>query len=171
MIGLVNPTSEKAIARAVLGNEEDTRHAIAAARRAFADFSGSTKDERASLLRRLHQAAMAHLDDLTAMMVEELGGVVQCARLIVETGINAFIAAEQALLAMPLKQSWGKTTVTLEPIGVAGLITTWNANTLLICSKPASAVAAGCTVVCQTERAELVADATRCTMPTCRRAS
>jgi aldehyde dehydrogenase (NAD+) len=48
---------------------------------------------------------------------------------------------------MPLKESWGKTTVTLEPVGVAGLITAWNANALFICLKLASAIAAGCTVV------------------------
>jgi len=35
----------------------------------------------------------------------------------------------------------------MEPIGVAGLITAWNANALFICLKLASAVAAGCTVV------------------------
>ena len=34
-----------------------------------------------------------------------------------------------------------------EPVGVAGLITAWNANALFICLKLASAVAAGCTVV------------------------
>src|SRR6202790_1836188 len=80
-------------------------------------------------------------------MVEEYGGVVQFAGLIVQTGINAFLAAEQALQEIPLSQSWGKTTVTLEPVGVAGLITAWNANALFICLKLASAVAAGYTVV------------------------
>jgi aldehyde dehydrogenase (NAD+) len=35
----------------------------------------------------------------------------------------------------------------LEPVGVAGLITAWNANALFICLKLASAVGAGCTVV------------------------
>jgi aldehyde dehydrogenase (NAD+) len=35
----------------------------------------------------------------------------------------------------------------LEPVGVAGLITPWNANALFLCAKFASAVAAGCTVV------------------------
>ena len=44
-------------------------------------------------------------------------------------------------------RSWGKTTVTLEPVGVAGLITAWNANALFLCLKLASAVAAGCTSV------------------------
>ena len=58
-----------------------------------------------------------------------------------------FWQPEQALLELPLTRNWGKTTVTLEPVGVAGLITAWNANTLFICLKLASAVAAGCTVV------------------------
>jgi aldehyde dehydrogenase (NAD+) len=65
----------------------------------------------------------------------------------VESGANAFVAAEKGLQELPLTQSWGKTTVTLEPVGVAGLITAWNANALFICLKLASAVAAGCTVV------------------------
>jgi aldehyde dehydrogenase (NAD+) len=46
-----------------------------------------------------------------------------------------------------MTRSWGKTTVTLEPVGVAGLITAWNANALFICLKLASAIGAGCTVV------------------------
>jgi aldehyde dehydrogenase (NAD+) len=63
----------------------------------------------------------ARIDDLTAVMVEEYGGVVQFARPIVETGINAFVAAEKGLDELPLTRTWGKTTVTLEPVGVAGL--------------------------------------------------
>jgi aldehyde dehydrogenase (NAD+) len=73
--------------------------------------------------------------------------VARFARLIVESGANAFQAAEKGLRELPMTRSWGKTTVTLEPVGVAGLITAWNANALFICLKLASAVAAGCTVV------------------------
>src|ERR1700685_468230 len=80
-------------------------------------------------------------------MVEEYGGVVRFAGLIVQSGVNAFQAAEKALQEMSLTRSWNTTTVTLEPVGVAGLITAWNANALFICLKLASAVAAGCTVV------------------------
>ena len=46
-----------------------------------------------------------------------------------------------------MTRNLGKTTVTLEPVGVAGLITPWNANALFLCAKLASAVAASCTVV------------------------
>jgi aldehyde dehydrogenase (NAD+) len=144
---LVNPTNRKTIARITLGDEEDTRRAIAAAKRALATFGRSTKEERLSLLRRMYEVVTARKDDLTAMMVEEYGGVVQFAGPIVQSGANAFLAAERALKELPLTKTWGKTTVTLEPVGVAGLITAWNANALFMCLKLASAVAAGCTVV------------------------
>jgi len=144
---IIRPTDGRLIGRVTLADEEDTRRAIAAARRAFATYSRSTTDERAQILRRLHEAASARVNDLTAAMVEEYGGVVQFAGLIVQSGVNAFLAAEQALREMPWTRRWDKTTVTLEPVGVAGLITAWNANALFMCLKLASAVAAGCTVV------------------------
>jgi aldehyde dehydrogenase (NAD+) len=147
VMDIIRPTDGQIIGRVTLADEEDTRRAIAAAKRAFATYGRSTKEERAEILRRLHGAASDRLDDLTAAMVEEYGGVVQFARLIVESGVNAFPAAEKALDEIEWTRSWGKTTVTLEPVGVAGLITAWNANALFICLKLASAVAAGCTVV------------------------
>jgi aldehyde dehydrogenase (NAD+) len=147
VMDIIRPTNGQVIGRATLGDEEDTRHAIAAAKRAFATFGRTTKDERSKILRRLHKAASARIDELTAAMIEEYGGVAQFAGLIVKSGVNAFAAAEQALEEIPWTSSWNKTTVTLEPVGVAGLITAWNANALFICLKLASAVAAGCTVV------------------------
>src|SRR5260221_2570562 len=147
VMDIIKPTNGTVIARVMLGDEEDTRRAIAAAKRAFATYGRSTKEERAKILLRLHEAASARIDDLTAAMIEEYGGVAQFAGLIVQSGVNAFLAAEKALQELPLARSWDKTTVTLEPVGVAGLITAWNANALFICLKLASAVAAGCTVV------------------------
>jgi aldehyde dehydrogenase (NAD+) len=144
---IIKPTNRQVIGRVTLGDEQDTQQAIAAAKNAFVSFGRSTKEERTKILRRLHEAASARIDDLTAAMVEEYGGVVRFAGLIVRSGVNAFSAAETALRELPLTRNWGQTSVTLEPVGVAGLITAWNANALFICLKLASAVAAGCTVV------------------------
>ena len=144
---VIRPTDGEVIGRVTLGDEEDTRRAIAAAKRAFATFGRTTKQERAEILCGLHKAASARIDELTAAMIEEYGGVAQFSRLIVQSGVNAFAAAEQALEEIPWTRSWDKTTVTMEPVGVAGLITAWNANALFMCLKLASAVAAGCTVV------------------------
>src|SRR5260370_40081064 len=147
VMDIMKPNNGRVIGRVTLADEEDTKHAIAAAKNAFAGFGRSTKEERTKILRRLHEAASARLDDLTAAMVEEYGGVVQFAGLIVQSGINAFLAAEQALQEIPLTRNWGRTTGTLDPVGGAGLITAWNANALFIWLKLASAVGAGCPAV------------------------
>ena len=147
VMDIIRPTDGQVIARVTLADEEDTRRAIAAAKRAFGTYGRSTREERAEILRRLHEAASARVDDLTAAMVEEYGGVVQFAALIVQSSVGTFLAAEKALQELEWTRGWDKTTVTLEPVGVAGLITAWNANALFICLKLASAVAAGCTVV------------------------
>jgi aldehyde dehydrogenase (NAD+) len=147
VMDVIRPTNGEVIGRVTLGDEEDTRRAIGAAKRAFTTFGRTTKQERAKILRGLHKTASARIDELTAAMIEEYGGVAQFSRLIVESGVNAFAAAEQALEEIPWTRSWDKTTVTMEPVGVAGLITAWNANALFMCLKLASALAAGCTVV------------------------
>ena len=147
VMDIINPSNGQVIARVTLGDEEDTRRAIAAARCAFASFGQSTKEERSRLLRRLHEVVFARIDDLTDAMVEEYGGTAVFSRMIIEAAANTFLSAEKALQELPLTQSRGKTTVTLEPVGVAGLITPWNANSFFLSAKLASAVAAGCTAV------------------------
>ena len=147
VMDIIRPTDGRVIGRVTLGDQIDTQRAIAAAKRASVSFGRTTREERSRFLRQLHEATSARVDDLTNAMVEEYGGVVQFARLIVETGVNAFKETEKALQEVPLTRSSDHTTVTLEPVGVAGLITAWNANTLFIGLKLASAVAAGCAVV------------------------
>ena len=147
VMDIIRPTDRQIIGRVTLADEEDTRRAIAAAKRAFTSFGGSTKGERAEILRRLHEAFAARIDDLTDAMVEEYGGPAQFCRIMMEGAANAFLSAEKALKELPLTRSWGKTTVTLEPVGVAGLITPWNANSFFLSAKFASAIAAGCTAV------------------------
>src|ERR1700719_1752561 len=74
VMDVIKPTNGQVIARVTLGDEGDTRRAIAAAGRAFATFGRTTKEERAKMLRRLHETASARIDELTAAMIEEYGG-------------------------------------------------------------------------------------------------
>src|ERR1700692_660407 len=69
VMDIVRPTDGQVIGRVALADEEETRRAIGAAKRAFATYGRSTKEERVEILRRLHAAASAHVDDLTAAMV------------------------------------------------------------------------------------------------------
>jgi aldehyde dehydrogenase (NAD+) len=86
-------------------------------------------------------------DRRSLVRAEEYGGTATFARLIIEAAAHVFLSAEKALQELPLTRSRGKTTVTLEPVGVAGLITPWNANSFFLSAKLASALAAGCTAV------------------------
>ena len=65
VMDIIKPTNREVIGRVTLADEEDTRHAIAAAKRAFSGYGRSTKEERLKLLRRMHEAASAHIGDLT----------------------------------------------------------------------------------------------------------
>jgi hypothetical protein len=53
VMDIIRPTDGKVIARVTLGDQEDTRRAIGAAKSAFTTFGRTTKEERASILRRL----------------------------------------------------------------------------------------------------------------------
>ena len=60
---------------------------------------------------------------------------------------EAFLTAARTLADYPLDAGIGSARVVMEPVGVVGLITPWNANAGFICSKLAYAIAAGCTAV------------------------
>ena len=55
VMDIIKPTNGQVIGRVTLGDEEDTRRAIAAAKRAFASFGRTTKEERSRYLRQLHK--------------------------------------------------------------------------------------------------------------------
>src|SRR6201981_1026732 len=102
VMDVIRPTDGKVIGRATLGDEEDTRRAIAAAKRAFASFGRTTKEERSRYLRQLHKAVSARIDDLAAVMIEEYGGGGPVARVFFGGGGSRFAAAEKALQDLPL---------------------------------------------------------------------
>ncbi|MBL7508213.1 aldehyde dehydrogenase family protein, partial [Escherichia coli] len=61
---LFNPSTEAVIGTVRLGDAEDARAAVAAAKRALPAWSRTTKEERIALLRRFHAAVAARRDDL-----------------------------------------------------------------------------------------------------------
>ncbi len=144
---LINPATEAVIGHVTLGDREDTLRAIAAARRAWPDYSRTSKAERVALLHRLHEAVMARAEDINAATTEEYGGPVARAAWVGTFAANAFQLAAKTLQDYPLSRKIGSAQVVMEPLGVAGLITPWNSNAGFICNKLAAALAAGCTAV------------------------
>ena len=70
---LFNPSTEDRIGQVRLGDREDALRAIAAAKRAFAAMSRTSKSERIAMLDRLHAAVSARVDDIRDAMMREYG--------------------------------------------------------------------------------------------------
>src|SRR5258708_16072989 len=70
VMDIISPTDSRIIARVTLADEEDTRRAIAAAKRAFATYGRSTKEERPKILPHLHEPPSAPLHDLPPPMIQ-----------------------------------------------------------------------------------------------------
>ncbi|WP_298739693.1 aldehyde dehydrogenase family protein [uncultured Chitinophaga sp.] len=144
---LINPVTNQKTGEVVLGDETDARAAIAAAKQAFKTFSATTREERIAYLQALKQAVSKREKELVDVMVAEYGGTLQFCRMSVQYTISNFDAMINTLQQFGFERTMGQSVVRLEPVGVAGIITPWNASNGFICSKLATAIAAGCTVV------------------------
>lgn len=144
---LINPATRTVIGEVTLGDEKDAQHAIASAKAALADFSKSTKATRIAYLQRLHDAVLPRIDELIAASIEEYGSPVSRAAATVQMAAAGFLHAQKTLEDFDFVRTMGSSQVYLEPVGVVGIITPWNANASFICNKLAAAIAAGCTSV------------------------
>lgn len=147
IIETINPATEQVIGTVTLGNREDMRRAIAAAQRAQPAFGRTSKQERIAMLERLQAAVLARTDDIRDSTIEEYGGAFSRAQWVSQYASQCFANAAKTLEAYRLTRQMGKATVVMEPVGVAGLVTPWNSTAGSICSKLASALAAGCAAV------------------------
>ncbi|HEX4197469.1 MAG TPA: aldehyde dehydrogenase family protein [Caulobacteraceae bacterium] len=144
---LHNPATEETIGQVRLGDEIDARAAVAAAKRAFPAFSRTGKAERIAMLHRLHDAVAARGEALAAAMIEEYGAPRYFVDFSARRAGAVFLDMAETLEDFAFSQTIGRAEVTLQPLGVVAAIIPWNSNIGFICSKLATAVAAGCTIV------------------------
>lgn len=143
----VNPATGDVIGTAVLGNRDDARLAIAAAQRAQQTLGRTTKAERIDMLKALQSAVLARTEQIRDITIEEYGGPLARAQWVSQYASQCFANTAQVLQDYPLTRQIGAATVVMEPVGVAGLIAPWNSTAGTVCSKLASAIAAGCASV------------------------
>jgi aldehyde dehydrogenase (NAD+) len=147
LFDLHNPATTQVIGRVRLADGEDARAAIAAAKRAFPSFSRTSRAERITLLRRMHAAIKARREELLEAIVEEYGAPVSRAGFMADHPADVLRDMAGVLENYHFTRRVGTAEVTMEPLGVAGLITPWNSDAGFICGKLAAAIAAGCTAV------------------------
>lgn len=144
---LFNPATEEKIGEVRLADRADVRTAIAAAREALPAMARTTKPQRIAMLRRLHDCVVAGEASMFAAMTEEYGSPGEFTRFSVRNPAVAFESMAQVLEQFEFDLQIGRAAVRLEPLGVVGAITPWNANFGYICTKLAATIAAGATLV------------------------
>jgi aldehyde dehydrogenase (NAD+) len=144
VIEVINPATEQIIGTATLGNRDDAKRAIAAAHRAQQTLGRTTKAERIDMLERLRSAVLARTEQIRDATIEEYGAPLARSQWISQYASQSFANAAQALENYELTRRIGEATVFMEPVGVSGLIAPWNSTAGTMCSKLASAIAAGC---------------------------
>jgi aldehyde dehydrogenase (NAD+) len=144
---LFDPARGDVIGQVRLADAEDTKRAVQAAKRAFPAFAATSKVERLELLHRLHDAMLSMSSELEEATILEYGAPVARAKWGAKYAAEAFLNAAKTLKDYNFSRPAGSAEVLMEPLGVAGLITPWNANAGFICNKLAYALAAGCTAV------------------------
>lgn len=143
-----NPATEQLSGKISLGTAADLDVAVHAARRAFASWSQSTREERLDLLQAILVEYQKRSDDLAAAVTDEIGAPTSLAAgAQVFLGIGHLSTAIEALKNFSFEERKGESLIAKEPIGVCGLITPWNWPINQVAVKVYPALATGCTVV------------------------
>jgi aldehyde dehydrogenase (NAD+) len=145
---VINPATEEVAGTIAMGTAEDVDLAVKAARRAFATYSQSSREERLTLFRRVLSIFDERAEELAQLTTLEMGAPITFAREAQIAGSRAHIAdAIRILEYYEFERMAGPTLLSLEPVGVCALITPWNFPVLQIVTKVMPALATGCAVV------------------------
>ncbi len=145
---VVNPATETVAGRISLGSSDDVDKAVAAAKRAFASFSLTSRAERIELLKNIVSEYEKRHDEIAAAITEEMGAPSWLARQAqAGSGIAHLRTGIEVLTNYQFDEVRGNTLLTHEPIGVCALITPWNWPINQIACKVVPALATGCTMI------------------------
>jgi aldehyde dehydrogenase (NAD+) len=145
---VLNPTTEEPIGTIRAANAQDVDRAVGAARAAFESWSQTPVAERGEWMARIAQALQERMEEIAALVAQEVGMPVKLSQMI-QAGLPmaTFASMPQVLGEVVWEERVGNSLIVREPVGVVAAITPWNYPLHQIAAKVAPALAAGCTVV------------------------
>ena len=147
-IEVINPSNESVIGSIAAGTKEDIDAAVAAAKQAFQSFSFSSQEERILLLENIISEYEKRSDELAQTISQEMGAPLWLSKMAqVTAGLSHFKDTLDVLKTFEFEETENNYLIRKEPIGVVGMITPWNWPMNQMCTKVASAIASGCTMV------------------------
>ncbi|MFA9231074.1 MAG: aldehyde dehydrogenase family protein [Microgenomates group bacterium] len=149
---VIDPSTEEVCAVISLGSAADCDLAVAAAKAAFPGWAATPRDERRAVVVRILEQYDLRLEELAHLISIEMGSPIDHARSqqapCLPWHANNFLAAFDTMeWIKPLGPHAPNDRISLEPIGVVGLITPWNWPMNQIALKAIPAILAGCTCV------------------------
>jgi acyl-CoA reductase-like NAD-dependent aldehyde dehydrogenase len=150
LLEVVNPATEKPIAKLDRAGVEETDRAVAAARAAYPAWRAVKPADRARLLRRVAALVEEHMDGLARLETSNVGKPLGDSRW--EMGMVAdvfhfYAGAVEKHYGDTIPVAGGVDMTFREPLGVVGLIVPWNFPLMLASWKLGPALACGNTVV------------------------
>jgi aminobutyraldehyde dehydrogenase len=151
-VRIINPATEEQVAEVAVGNEADVDRAVAAARRAFEDWSLSTPQARSKALHAFADAIEKDAETLSLLEQQNVGKPKGVADFDVEFSVDnvRFFAGAARVVEGKAAGEYVSTHTSMirrEPAGVVGQVAPWNYPLMMAIWKLCPALAAGCTVV------------------------
>ncbi len=149
-LDVLNPATEKPIARLDRAGVDETNRAVARAKAAFPAWRAVKPADRARLLRRIAMRVEEHAEELARLETANVGKPIGDSRW--EMGMVAdvfhfYSGAVEKHYGETIPVAGGVDMTFREPIGVVGLIVPWNFPLMLASWKLGPALACGNTVV------------------------
>ena len=128
---VIDPSTEDPFAVISLGGQADTDAAVAAARRAFDDWSTTPAAERVALVEKILEIYERRSDEMAETISREMGAPIDMAKAQqAPAGIGNTKNFLRAMKEFQFERTLGDRApndrIFYEPIGVCGLITPWN---------------------------------------------
>ena len=147
-----NPATGDVLGTVPTMGADETRRAIADAKKAWTDWRRRTAKERSIILRKWHDLMLAHVDDLGVLMTAEQGKPLAESKgeIVYAAGFIEWFAEEGKRVygdTVPSPWTDRRIVVIKEPIGVCAAVTPWNFPAAMITRKAGPALAAGCPMI------------------------
>lgn len=147
-IDIVNPATEEVVGYVISGSNKDVDFAVEAANKAFPEVMALTLDQRKKILEEILEGMEERREDFAQIISEEMGSPITMARRAqYGSGTIHFKNTLSIIDRFDFQEVHGNITINKLPIGPVGMITPWNWPLNQMCTKVASAIAAGTTFV------------------------
>jgi len=145
---VINPATEEVSGQISMAGLADVEKAVAAARKAFASWSVTTREQRLEILMAIQAEYARRQNEIGEAITEEMGAPASLGcGFHVGLGAGHIATAIEVLKNFHFEEMRGTTMIRREPIGVCAMITPWNWPMNQVAVKVMPALATGCTMV------------------------